>query len=455
MNPDFGSRLRELRRAARISQVELAGDQLSPSYVSLLEAGKRHPSDEVIAQLAERLQCTVDDLVNPITREQAQRAQLEVAYARLAMANGETEDARRRLEALLPSALADRQTGDDIRFLLAEAYWRAGEYSAAIDALLPVYQRCIARNSHLPLATVGLRLTRCYLEAGDLQAAIRHGESALQVMDEHGLADTDEYLRAAATLVAAYFESGDLSHAAVWVSGMIERAERRANTPGQAALYWNAAVVAEAQGRLDDAVRLSERALALLSEQSASRDLGVLYTTCAYFLLEVDPSRADRAVGLLDRALPLVQDFASAADLGAWESTRALAALAQGESVAAEDFARRAVITLTDTPQPEGAQARLNLGDALAVQGREAEATSSYLTAYAVLEQCPPARKTAAIWREVADRLIGCGQVDLALAAYRRALDTAGVRAPTLPPGRTVGAPAAVSGRDTPVGADV
>ena len=97
MNPDFGSRLRELRRAARISQVELAGDQLSPSYVSLLEAGKRHPSDEVITQLAERLQCTVDDLVNPITREQAQRTQLEITYARLAMANGETEDARRRL----------------------------------------------------------------------------------------------------------------------------------------------------------------------------------------------------------------------------------------------------------------------------------------------------------------------------------------------------------------------
>lgn len=458
MSREFGDRLRELRQARDISQVGLAGGQLSPSYISLLEAGKRHPSDEVIRLLAERLQCTEGDLVSPTTREQAQRIQLEVAYARLAMANGETEDARRRLEALLPSVLTDQEADDDIRFLLAEAYWRAGEHRAAIESLLPVYERCVARTCHLPLTTVGLRLTRCYLEAGDLQAAIRHGESALRVMAEQGLENTDEYLRAAATLVAAYYEAGDLTHATVWVSGMIEQAEQRGSTPGQAALYWNAAVVAEAQGRLSDAVHLSRRALALMSEQDSSRDLGVLYTTCAHFLLEVDPGRAGQAVGLLERALPLLKDFASASDLGAWEATRALAALAQDEPVAAEDFARQAVVTLAETPQPEAAQARLSLGDALGVQGRHDEAASNYLAACAVLEQCSPVRRTAVVWREAADRLAGSGQAEAAVAAYRRALDTAGVRPVTRPTTQPTTQPtdAAPSGRAaTPSGPGV
>ena len=355
MSPDFGDRLRELRRAAGISQVELAGDRLSPSYISLLEAGKRHPSDDVIELLADRLRCSVGDLINPVTREQAQRDQLEIAFARLALANGETEVARHRLEALLPTVLSAKEPSDDVRYLLAEVYWRAGDYTAAIEAMLPVYERCVARTSHLPLTTVGLRLTRCYLDAGDLQAAIRHGEDALRVMADQGLAETDEYLRAAATLVAAYYEIGDLAHAAVWVADLIERAERRGSTPGQAALYWNAAVVAEAQGLLTDAVHLSQRALALLSEQNSSRDLGVLYTTCAHFLLEVDPSRAGQAVGLLERALPLLKDFASAADLGTWEGTRALAALAQGEPVTAEEFARR---RWSRSPRRRGRRAR-------------------------------------------------------------------------------------------------
>lgn len=432
MGADFGDRLRELRRAAGISQVDLAGDRLSPSYISLLEAGKRHPSEDVVRLLAERLRCSVEDLVAEVTREQAQRAELEISFARLALANGEPEDARRRLEALLPTVLSDERAVDEIRFLLGEVYWRADEHAAAITALLPVYERCVARTGHLPLATVGLRLTHCYLETGDLQAAIRHGESALQVMAEQGLADSDEYLRAAATLVAAYYEAGDLAHARAWASGMIERAERRGSTPGQAALYWNAAVVAEAQGRLDDALQLSQRALALMSEQNASRDLGVLYTTCAQMLLEIDRTRADQAVGLLHLALPLLKDFASTADLGTWERTRATAALAQGEPGDAEDFARRAVLTLAQATPAERAQARLSLGDALAVQGRRAEAATSYLTARDLLEEGPASRRTAVIWREIADRLT-TALPQVALASYRRALDTAGVR-PTTPP---------------------
>lgn len=433
MEADFGDRLRTLRRSAGISQVELAGKQLSASYISLLEGGKRHPSAEVVQLLAKRLHCTASDLIDPITREQGQRTQLEISFARLALANGEAENARHRLEELLPSTLADPQTADDTRYLLAEIYWRAGQYDAAIDALLLVFERCVAGTSHLPLATVGLRLTRCYLEAGDLQAAIRHGESTLRLMTELGLENSDEYLRAAATLVMAYHHAGDLAHASVWVSGMIEQAERRSSTPGQAALYWNAAVVAQERGRLGEAVRLSERALALLSEQNSSRDLGVLYTTCAELVLQVDPAQAGQAVELLDRARPLLDCFATAADLGEWEDVRAMAALVQGEPLAAEDFARQALGTLPASVQPEGAKAQLILGDALAAQGRSVEAAASYLAAVKVLRECPAQRRTATLWRELADRLTGCGHPETALTAYRQALDSAGVRAVARP----------------------
>jgi tetratricopeptide (TPR) repeat protein len=450
MRADFGDRLRELRRTAGISQVELAGDRLSPSYISLLEAGKRHPSEEVIQLLAERLHCTVHDLSDPVSREQAQRARLDISFARLALANGETDDARRRLEALLPSMLRDQEAADEIRFLLAEVYWRDGEPTAAVGALLPVYEHCLARTSHLPLTTVGMRLTLFYADAGDLQAAIRYGEQALQAMAEQGLQDTDEYLRAAASLLGTYYDAGDLAHATAWAATMIEKAERQGSAPGQASLYWNAALVAELQGRLGDAVQLSQRALALLSEQNNSRDLGVLYVTCAHFLLQVDPGQAREAIGLLERALPMLKDFASAADLGEWEGTRARAALALGELVAAEDFARQAVVTLAKLASTESARAHVTLGDALAAQGRQAEAARSYLAASDVLELCPQARKASPIWREVADRLAESGRADAAMVAYRRALDTAGVR----PGARSAVTPAAtattVSARPTP-----
>jgi transcriptional regulator with XRE-family HTH domain len=57
-------RLRERRRELGLSQTELAGDSLSPSYVSLLEAGKRKPTPAVLEVLAERLGCTTAFLLH-------------------------------------------------------------------------------------------------------------------------------------------------------------------------------------------------------------------------------------------------------------------------------------------------------------------------------------------------------------------------------------------------------
>ncbi|WTL69982.1 helix-turn-helix transcriptional regulator (plasmid) [Streptosporangium sp. NBC_01495] len=51
----LGQRVRYLRRRWGMSQAELAGTELSDSYVSLIETGKRVPTREVIQLLADRL----------------------------------------------------------------------------------------------------------------------------------------------------------------------------------------------------------------------------------------------------------------------------------------------------------------------------------------------------------------------------------------------------------------
>ena len=59
----LGQRLRELREAADLSLRELADKvQKTPPFLSDIELGRRHPSDEVLARLAKALVTTVDDL---------------------------------------------------------------------------------------------------------------------------------------------------------------------------------------------------------------------------------------------------------------------------------------------------------------------------------------------------------------------------------------------------------
>src|SRR3954449_11275968 len=97
----FGERLKQARRQARLSQTQLAGDELSASYVSLLESGKRQPSTEVTRLIAKRLGCTVESLVGEHPDGDRRIVELEIAYAQLAINHGEAESARSRLLELI------------------------------------------------------------------------------------------------------------------------------------------------------------------------------------------------------------------------------------------------------------------------------------------------------------------------------------------------------------------
>ena len=56
----IGDRVRQLRTSKGLSQQALTGDGISAGYVSLIESGKRTPSPEVAAKLAQRLGVEVE-----------------------------------------------------------------------------------------------------------------------------------------------------------------------------------------------------------------------------------------------------------------------------------------------------------------------------------------------------------------------------------------------------------
>ncbi|MDQ7905159.1 helix-turn-helix transcriptional regulator [Phytohabitans sp. ZYX-F-186] len=60
---ELGRRLRTLRESKGLTQRELAGDFVTPSYVSRLEAGRRQPTPDVLRNLAAALDVNVSDLL--------------------------------------------------------------------------------------------------------------------------------------------------------------------------------------------------------------------------------------------------------------------------------------------------------------------------------------------------------------------------------------------------------
>lgn len=62
----IGRRIKELRKSAKLTQHELSEGIITRSYLSQIEKGMVQPSYEVLEQLAQRLNCTVDSFYEPV-----------------------------------------------------------------------------------------------------------------------------------------------------------------------------------------------------------------------------------------------------------------------------------------------------------------------------------------------------------------------------------------------------
>lgn len=439
-------RLREARRRAGLSQAQLAGDDLSPSYVSLLESGRRHPTAEVLAVLAARLRCSVDYLArghDPAVRE---RARLTLDYVELALRNGEPADALSQLTALTASSdpRSDGLAPNDVwrrRRLLARALEALGRLEEALREIETLREQAREERRYDEHLRLTVDAVRCYHELGDVSYSLDVGEAALAKVREWGLTGTDLHAELTSTVLGAYYERGDLARAQAMAAEALAALEQAGSTRARAAVYWNASLVAEQRDDLPAALQLAERALAVYAEGDDLRALGRLRVAYGWLLLRCLPPRPEEAMRELTSALEALADAGSEVDLAYCETELGRGELLLGHPEAALARAESALARLGSSPRLEHAHTTLVRARALLALGRRDEAVSAYREAARSLSGQALSRHAAAAWRELADALAGLGMLEDAALAYQQALTDAGVRA----------APDAPSARPEPV----
>jgi transcriptional regulator with XRE-family HTH domain len=427
----IADRVRQARLAAGLSQTALAGDALSPSYISLIESGRREPTDAALSVLAERLGSTVEYLKHGDEGPAEARARLALDYARLDLVSGEATSARDRILALDLESVT-RQVRVDSQLALAQAHEMLGDLESAVGVLEPLLAHARAEQHHLDAAAAATALVASYVESGDLGRAIELGDRQLAELEESGLTGTDEHLRLGSTTLWAYVERGDLLYATHRAAELIRQAESLGTPRGRGSVYWNAALVAEQRHDYGLAKRYTERALALLGEGEVSRDIPRLRLNYAWLLLRSDPAEPVLALQQLDRAAPELAVSGSEVEMARLDVERSRAHLMQGDPVAAEGYARAALDRLGDQPRIDGAAAQLAIGDALHARGEVEAASRAYRWAADMLGMMSASRQSAAVWRELGDRFLGHGDITGAAQAFDRALREAGFR-PAVP----------------------
>jgi transcriptional regulator with XRE-family HTH domain len=425
----IGERLRELRRARGLNQQDLASGDISVSYVSLIETGKRTPSPAVLEALAERVGCSPEYLRTGKNDTRAEGLQLKIAFADMAMRNGANGEALQAYsEALASAPFLSQESVKRARLGQALALEKLGRLEAAIQSLTTLWEDPDTVAGSAEWAQLAVALCRCYREAGDFTLSVEIGEQAMRRLDVLGLDTTDDHIQLAATLVSAYLRRGDLTKAQLLAERIMRRADASGSRVARGSIYWNASVVAHSRGATQEALALAERALALMAESDNVRHQSLLKAAYGMLLLESEQPDAERAVELFTQAHEQLIEVGTASEQAMLETYLAQAKLATGYAREAQEHASRALGLLRNEPRWEAVDARATLSQAQFVAGDADQAKETLHTAAAQLRQVVPGRSTAGIWRKIGDLWEQFGAPEQALTAYQQALSDAGLR---------------------------
>lgn len=416
----LGQRLRAARLARGMTQGELAAPDYSIGYISRIESGTRQPSDSVLSALASRLQVSVGHLRNGDDASQAAPASHEeLDLAELSLASGDAQEALRRTVALLDSG-ALRHSPDlerQARFIHARCQESLGDPHASIIELEDLLK--VTPHGEFA-ATVGIALTRCYVETEDYATAIKHGERILAVLDRRGLHRSDAYIRLMVTVAAAHMDSDQLGVATRLLRRAMALAEAADSSSGVGAAAWNAGAVAELRGDMAQATQHTHRALDLLEDVESLRNVARLRNRLAYYLALDPEADLDEARTLAEQAARELEcSSASPVNLARNLLVRARIALRQGQAGRARDLLAEIAPTACLDDSALAGEIRVLQTAALVDAGEMIDA--AYDDATILLSLIGRTRYSAQLWFELGDIASAAGERQRAAHCYRTA----------------------------------
>jgi tetratricopeptide (TPR) repeat protein len=419
----LGERIRSLRRAAGMSQAELAGGRFSKEYVSQLERGKTRPSVETLEWLADRLGTDREFLLEGVSGADLARMEHALAEAGTLLETHRYDDAldafrhARELEAAALPAFS-------LRILTGEAWaqTRVGDVDAALALLEEATAVAAAPTfSDVDRADVLFRIGVCRYSLSDISEAIAVLDRALALVEASGLP--------ADALRSDIFHWRSRCHRRNrdWVAARedieraLELAEGSSDVRRAADAYFQASMVAQREGRWVLARAHAERSKALFEELDDRATVARLLNNLAGLAhLLGDPAHA---VDLLHEAFASFVELGLAVEAGYVCSSLADIHLDRGDFESAERQARKALDLLAgrvDHLQEVGT-AQLALGRALAGQGRVGEAEELIATADRIFEQASSVSHRADAWVARGDLETQLGHDREAARLYRRA----------------------------------
>lgn len=423
-----------------MSQAQLAGPDLSDSYVSLIESGKRTPTPVVTRLLADRLGCGMEFLLHGIEPHQRVDTALALRQAELELYHGDPAVAAGLFADTAKAAGGDNAAlAAQARFGQARALEAQGHTARAVEVYELLRHEAAAHPERLADLPLVVALCRCYHRAGDTQRARDLGREALAQADRLGLDRGDLALDLAAVLAEMEVDLAYVERV-LTASHLPDTVDREPEVLG----LWRAGTAAAGEENSALAARLAADAVAA----GRPARMAVRYVRSAMRWAWTATSRPEDAD--LDRAgefAASATEILSRLSPGTIEHARGMVVLSRvrlrsGDADAAGELVGQALGLLDGVRGTVPAMAYVVLAElalARSKDGGPALEKAQELLADPVASVASYVdRESARLWREIGDLWGRAGVPERQANAYRSALETVGISSRTeTPPGST------------------
>ncbi len=427
----IGERLLRFRKEHGLTQKDLAGDRYSSAFVSIVESGRRRPSEEAVRYFAERLGMDAEELLTGRPAHFGVELEMRLVRARHAASTDNLTAAEQAYASARTDAAANGFVRLEAKALvgLARCAERAGDVEHAIR-LLDEAEACLADEpltARVPGLVAKARINRF---RGRLRDAAYLLEGALERLERDGLLDPDSVVQLQYGLVGVYIDLGLLDRAAAAGTAAMTLAGKVGDPEHIGQMHMQVARTYMLQGRWGDAEEALNRAHTTYTQLDYLVETGMCHWARGYILLRED--RLSDAERELTTARDLMRSLDAWYYAGALASELATVLWRLGrpdEALAALDDAWRledesgAQLAVADAYRLRGLIAR-DADDHDAAEKALRSAYESYLQA----EAGPIAASTA---RLLGDLLREAGRLDEAIDVYRSGLEAAEKMAPS------------------------
>lgn len=343
----LGARLRTLRERRGLSLRQISFPGCSPSYLSRVESGDRVASLTILAELARRLDTTIEELLGRSLDGRVSEADLAAAEVAARLGNPRV---REDLESLLAGArsLRDQRAESRVLEYLGLLALDSREDARAVE-LLEQARVCGPPPTPRERPSLYRALGRAHAGTGDLIQAAAVLQTAFDEVSDTPV-DPALMVQFGSYLANAYTDRGRFADAEQ-VLRRVLRHEHEIDGANLIRLDWALARTYAEQGQPRIAEMYAHRVLARMERGEELRAQGRAHLLIAGVLL--DQEQSGEAAEHLDRAATLMSEEAPV-ELALLSYERARAALASGDLTSAKDHAEISV-KRTEATEPGSA----------------------------------------------------------------------------------------------------